>query len=281
MFLHGGADPGVSCLCDLARALWFLGYPDQALQRSQTALDLAHSLSDPFSLGFALIFAAGLHQFRREGRETQKRAEEGIALAGEQGFVSLVSAGTIRRGWALAEQGHAEAGLAQMQQGLAARQTTRAELAQPYFLALQAEVYGKLGQRKQALSLLADALAAVYTSGEHRLEAELYRLKGTLTLQQFNGPGSKFKVENSSEFGVRSSESEAEECFRKAIEIARQQQAKSLELRVTMSLARLWQHQGKHHEAHNMLSEIYHWFTEGFDTKDLQEAKALLAELKD
>ncbi|HEV8718493.1 MAG TPA: adenylate/guanylate cyclase domain-containing protein, partial [Candidatus Binatia bacterium] len=126
-FLHGGADPGVSCLCEFARVLWFLGYPDQALQRSQAALLLAQSLSDPFSVGFALIFAAGIHQFRREGYATQKRAEEGITLASEQGFAPLVFAGTIRRGWALTEQGQVEAGLTQMQEGLTARQTTGAE----------------------------------------------------------------------------------------------------------------------------------------------------------
>src|SRR5262249_296299 len=142
-FVHGGADPGVSCLCDGARALWFLGYPDQALARSNAALSLARELSDPFSFGYALIFAAGLHQLRREGREAQKRAEEGIALATEHGFTSFISAGTIRRGWALAEQGQAEEGLAQMDYGVAARRAAGAELARPYFLALQAEVYGK------------------------------------------------------------------------------------------------------------------------------------------
>jgi predicted ATPase len=127
---------------------------------------------------------------------------------------------------------------------------------------------------------LAEALATVNQTGERFYEAELYRLKGELTLHQFNVQDSKFQVENSSEFGVRSSESEAEECFKKAIEIARKQQAKSLELRATVSLARLWQRQGKKDEARWLLAEIYNWFTEGFDTKDLQEAKVLLEELE-
>jgi predicted ATPase len=130
-----------------------------------------------------LIFAAGLHQFRREGQITQSYAEEGIALAREYEFTALVSAGTIRRGWAFAEQGQGEEGLKQMQQGLTARQATGAELAQPYFLALQAEVYGQLGQRERALTFLSEALSAMRASGEHRLEAELYRLKGELLLQ--------------------------------------------------------------------------------------------------
>lgn len=168
-----------------------------------------------------------------------------------------------------------------MRQGVAARQLTGAGLARPYFLALQAEVYGKAGQIEKALSLLAEALTIVQQGEERRLDAELHRLKGELTLQQ------QFKVQNS-EFKVPSlhlrapdakGETEAEECFLKAIEISRKQQAKSLELRATTSLARLKRQQGKQDEALNMLSEIYGWFTEGFATKDLQEAKALLDSL--
>jgi ATPase subunit of ABC transporter with duplicated ATPase domains len=120
----------------------------------------------------------------------------------------------------------------------------------------------------------------VYRSYRERFyEAELYRLKGQLTLQQFNVQSSKFQVQESPRSEVRGPESEAEECFLKAIEISRQQQAKSLELRATVSLARLWQQQGRKEEARQMLAEIYGWFTEGFDTRDLQEAKALLEEL--
>jgi predicted ATPase len=282
-FLHGGADPGVSCLCDAARALWFLGYPDQALQRSHAALALAEKLSDPFNLGFALVFAAGLHQLRREGRAAQQRAEAGIALAREHGLASLSSAGTIRRGWALAEQGQLDEGLAQMREGLAARRTTGAELAQPYFLALQAEVYGKIGQEEQALSLLTEALAAVHTTGSRRQEAELYRFKGELSLQSRQGKARQNKSEIASPQPLTPSpqaEAEAEACFLKAIEIARKQSAKSLELRAVMSLGRLWRQQGKTGEARRMLAEISGWFTEGFDTKDLQEAKTLLEELE-
>jgi len=139
---------------------------------------------------------------------------------------------------------------------------------QSYFLALLAEAYGKGGQAEEGLHVLAEALAHVDKTGERYYEAELYRLKGELTLQQLKVQGSKFKVEE-----------EVEECFLKAIEIARWQQAKSLELRAVMSLARLWQQQGKKDEARQMLAEVYGWFTEGFDTADLQEAKALLEEL--
>ena len=201
-----------------------------------------------------------------------------MALANEQGFTPLLSAGMIRRGWALAEQGQLEEGLAQMHQGLTSRRTTRAELAQPYFLALQAEVYGKMGQRAQALTLLTEALVAARTTGSHRQEAEIYRLKGTLTLKQsgVRGPGSE--VPNT-QHPAPNTQSEAEAYFFKAIEIARRQSAKSLELRAVMSLSRLWHSQGKKEQARRMLAEIYGLFTEGFDTADLREAKALLEEL--
>jgi predicted ATPase len=282
-FLYGGVDPGIVCLCELARVLWLLGYPDQALRRSQTALLLARTRAEPFSLGFALIFAAGLYQLRREGALTQHHADEGITLAQQYGFTALLAAGTIRRGWALAEQGRAEEGLRYMQQGLTARQAAGAELAQPYFLSLLAEVYGKLGQGERAQTLLSTALTAARASKEHRLDAELYRLKGELALQQANQKakvkGQKSKIETDPRSLIPDPQGEAEADFLTAIAITRQQHAKSLELRAVVSLARLWQQQGKQAEAHRMLSEVYNWFTEGFGTTDLKEAEALLAEL--
>jgi predicted ATPase len=154
-----------------------------------------------------------------------------------------------------------------MSQGIGAWRATGAELLRPHFLALLAEAYGKAGQAEEGLAALAEALEVVDKSGERFYEAELYRLKGTLTLQsQVSSPKSQVQKE-------------AEECFQRAIEIARRQQAKSLELRAVMSLSRLWQQQGKREEARQLLAELYGWFTEGFDTKDLQEAKALLQEL--
>jgi predicted ATPase len=152
-----------------------------------------------------------------------------------------------------------------------------------YHLVLLTEAYGKVGQPEEGLSALTEALAVVHKNGERYYEAELYRLKGELTLQQENqkskGKGQKSKIETDPRPLTSNPHAEAEACFLQAIEIARQQQAKSLELRATMSLARLWQQQGKRAEAHQMLAEIYNWFTEGFDTKDLKEAKVLLEEL--
>jgi predicted ATPase len=262
-----GQDLGLVSLSYAALTLWLRGYPDQALRRSHEALTLARRLSHPFSLASALDLAAILYQSRREGQAAQERAEAAVALAREQGFPYWAAIGTIVRGWALAEQGHIEEGIAQMRQGLAAWRATGAEARWTYFLTFLAEAYEKKGQAKEGLSILAEALAVVGKNEEHYYEAELYRLKGELTLQsQVQGPKSQV-------------EEEAEECFWKAIDIARRQQAKSLELRAVMSLSRLWQSQGKKKEAHEMLAEIYGWFTEGFDTKDLQEAKALLQEL--
>jgi predicted ATPase len=250
-----------------ALALWLLGFPDQALKGSQDALTLAHEGAHPYSLAFALTFAAVLHQYRREEHAARERAEATIALCTEQGIAPLLAMGTVLQGWARAKQGQRAEGVTQMRQSLAAWSTTGAEIARPHFLALLAEAYEGMGQAEEGLNALAEALAAANKTEERWYEAELYRLKGTLTLQS-QAQALKSKVEE-----------EAEECFWKAIEIARRQQAKSWELRAVMSLSRLWQQQGKKEEARQMLMEIYGWFTEGFDTADLQEAKVLLGEL--
>jgi predicted ATPase len=191
-----------------------------------------------------------------------------VALCSEQGFALPLAWGSMERGWALAEQGRGEEGIAQIRQGLVAQQATGAEGLRAHFLGLLAETYGKMGQAEEGLSALSEALTLVNKTGERYYEAELYRLKGELTLAQSSVQSLGSSVQK-----------EAEACFCKAVEIARRQQAKSLELRAVMSLAKLWQRQGKPKEAHEMLAEIYNWFTEGFDTKDLQDAKALLDEL--
>jgi predicted ATPase len=203
-----------------------------------------------------------------------------ITVGTEQGFPHWLAHGTIYRGEALAEQGQAEEGIAQIHQGLAVWRARGTESTWSYHLALLAEAYGKGGQVEEGMHELVEALAIVDKTGERRWEAELYQLKGQLTLQKFQVSGFRFQVQNSPASGVRGPESEAEECFLKAIEIARRQSAKSLELRAVMSLARLWQKQGKKEEARQLLAEIYNWFTEGFDTVDLKEAKGLLEELK-
>ncbi len=257
-----GLDPGVHCLSYAAWALWLLGYPDRAMQRSHEALAWAQELSHPFSLAAALYFTARLHQYRREGPLTRERAEAAVTLSTEQGIPEWLAVASILRGWALADHGgQGEAGIAQMHQGLAAGQATGGELGRSLFLALLGEAYGNEGQTAEGLRVLAEALAVADKNGEHVYEAELRRVEGELRLKQ------------------GAAETAGEECFRQALEFARRQQAKSLELRAATSLSRLWHDQGKRSEARTLLAPIYDWFTEGFDTADLKEAKALLEEL--
>jgi predicted ATPase len=191
----------------------------------------------------------------------QERADAARRLSSEHGFAGELGRGTILQGWALVVQGNGE-GLVQMRQGLVAYQATGAELWRPYYLALLAEAYGKGGQLAQGLRLLSEALALIDTCGEGWWEAELHRLRGEFMLGQDD---------------ARHTAVDAEACFQQALAVAQQQHAKSLELRAAMSLSRLWQTHGKRAAARHMLAEIYGWFTEGFDTADLQGARALLA----
>jgi class 3 adenylate cyclase/predicted ATPase len=267
-------NPEVSCRGAAAWILWCLGYPDQALKKIHEGLILAQELSHPYSLVYALTFATFIHQFRREGAAVQERAETQIAVASEHEFPYWLEWGTMLQGWALAEQGQIEKGVAQMRQSLAASGATRTGVAGPYNLALLVEGYMKMEQPEEGLAVLTEALAEASKTGERHYEAELYRLRGELLLTQ-EGKRQKAKITEPRPLNP-DPQDEAEGCFLKAIEVARNQQAKSLELRAAMSLARLWQQQGKKAEAHQMLVEIYGWFIEGFDTQDLKDAKALL-----
>jgi predicted ATPase len=261
-FLYG-TDPGVVCLSYAAWALGLLGYADQALHKSDEALALAQRMSHFHSLVLALTWAIYLHQARGELQAVQERVEALVALAAEQRFPYWLELGTILGGWVLSQQHQAAEGIAQMQQSLAAYRATGAELFRTYWLALLAEAYGIAGQVQEGLQVLEEALALVDQNGERYWEAELYRRKGELLLQS----------------GGRGPEQGAEVCFQQALAVARRQQAKSLELRAALSLSRLWHRQGKRAEVYQLLAEVYGWFTEGFDTADLQEAKALLEEL--
>jgi predicted ATPase len=214
------------------------------------------------SLRIALYMAAILHHLRREADLTQARAETAMTIATELEFAQLFAQATPLRGWALVASGQGEEGIAQIHRGLAAYQATRATRDRPYYLALLAEASAQVGQTAEGLRALDEALATVAKSAVRWWEAELYRLRGELLLQHAVAqPG------------------EAEACFQQALAVAHRQQAKSLELRAAMSLSRLWQRQGKGDAARQVLAEVYGWFTEGFDTADLQEAKGLLEEL--
>jgi predicted ATPase len=249
---------GAWCRMFAALTLWYLGYPEQAVQRNHEALTLAQSL-DPFSMYMALKMVGGLHESRREVHAAHERYEAALALATEHGFVEWIPDAMSERGSTLAALGHYAEAIAQMRQGIATKQATQTRTGLPRQLTRLAEAYGNSGQAEAGLVVLAEALAVMDTTGDRRREADLYRLKGELLLRQAvpDAP-------------------QAEACFQQALAITRRQQAKSWELRAAMSLSRLWQQQGKRTEARELLAPIYGWFTEGFDTADLQEARALL-----
>ena len=253
-------DVGVGARVYAAWVLWFLGYPDQALERAQEAIALGRKLSRPFTLGYALAFTAQLHQFRREPEATQELAEQTIAISQEHGFALWLAWATVLRGWVLANQGRAEEGITQVRHGLDAFRGTGAGIFRPGFLALLAEAYGAGSQPAEGLKVLAEAQEAAINNEERFYDPELHRLKGEMLLQGKNADAA------------------AEDSFREALGIARQYGAKSWELRAVMGLGRLLHKQGKTAEASEMLAEVYGWFTEGFDTVDLQEARTLLEE---
>jgi len=257
-----GQDPGVACRTYAAMTPWLLGYPAQALARLHEALALAQELAHPYSLAYARCLAAFVSQFRRDVPAVHEQAEAAVALSTKQGFPVWAANGTIFCGWALAMQGQGEEGMTQIRQGLAAWRATGAALQVPYLCTMLAEVCDHLGHSEDGLQALAEAHTLVEQHEERFWEAEVCRLRGVLLLRQ---PGTP--------------QAEAETWLQRALDVARPQEAKSLELRAAMSLSRLWQQQGKRQEAYDLLAPIYHWFTEGFDTMDLQDARALLEEL--
>jgi class 3 adenylate cyclase/predicted ATPase len=257
-----GSDLRVSAQCHLALELWQLGYPDQALQHRQAMHTLVQAMSHAYSLVLALFYTAVLHQWRCEVRAVHEQAEALTTLTIEQGIAHWRARGTVLHGWALAMQGQNGAGIAAMRQGLATCLDMGDKLWQPYFLGLLAEAYGAGGHPDEGLEVLAEALAVMDTTEARFSEAEFYRLKGTLLLKQ-----------------AVPDATQAEACFQQALTVARHQQAKAWELRAAMSLARLWQQQGKRADARELLAPIYGWFTEGFETADLQEARVLLTTL--
>ena len=257
---------GVSCLTRMAAPLWYLGYPEQALEKSREALALARKQPHTFSLAYALAFVAVFHSSRREWDITQRYAEEVITLSAEHGFPIWAALGNILRGAALAMQGQAKEGIILLREGLEAWRDTGAEVAQPRLLALFIEAYLQLGMTEEGGRVLDEAFALLNKSDERWWEAELYRVKGELLLAR-----------KTRESVVQ--EADVEQCFQTALDVARSQSAKAFELRAAMSLGRLWKKLGRGDDALRLLEEIYNWFTEGFDTTDLREAKILIEQL--
>lgn len=259
-----GQDPAVVYLAFGSVAVWLLGFPDRAIEHSRAAVTLGEELGQPSTLALALYFAAMLGQCRREGPAVQRNAEATTAIATEHGLTFWQAGGLIMRGCALVEQGASVPGMAELRQGMAAWVATNGEAHRTYHLALLAEALGKAGQLEEGLGVLADGLALMHGTGECFHGAELHRLQGEFLLRQA---------------GTEIACAEAEACFQRALAIARQQQAKSLELRAAMSLTRLLQKRDRAAEARPLLAACYGWFTEGFDTPDLKDAKTLLEQV--
>jgi predicted ATPase len=263
-FLFGNHDPGVCCTMHSAMALWFLGYSQKAVERSRTGIAMARELSHTGTLVGELPFAGIIHQLRREAPAVRKIAESLIALSTEHGFPQWLAFGNVLDSWAQAEQLD-EVGLVVQLRGAINKYRAQYEPYVPYFLALLAAIELAYEKADEGLATVSNALQMTERTGSRLMHPELYRLKGELLLLS-RGPGP---------------EPDAEVAFRHAIEIARRQNTKSWELRASASLARLLSRQGKRNEARQMLAALFGWFTEGFDTRDLKEAKALLEELAD
>jgi predicted ATPase len=261
VFVHGD-DPRVACLVFRAWCLWYQGYADQARQGILQAVEAARETEHPQMLGFGLSAAAMVYQMRREPLPALEQAEATIAACRELPY--FLWHGVILRGWTLVQQGLSAEGIARMRDGLRAYVDMETRWVQPYYMALLAQAYGDTERIDEGLLLLNEALAVMDATKERAWEAELHRIKGELLLK----PGAQY------------SQADAEACFHQAIEVARRQDAKAWELRATTSLSRLWQQQGKHDAARQQLDEVYHWFTEGLDTLDLQSAKVLLEALE-
>jgi class 3 adenylate cyclase/predicted ATPase len=259
----GGRDAGVGCLAFDAWAACLLGSLDEAQASVAAALALAETRSHPFSRAFALSWAARLHQFRREERRCREQAETAIGLATEYGFTQWRVIAMMLLGSALAGEGRGDEGIDQLREGLAAWRAMGAELLRPYFLALLAEAYWRMGRADEGLATVVEALSLVERTGERMYEAELHRLQGELLRAR--------------ESGAAAIEA-AGACFQRALAAARRQGARALELRAAMSLSRLLEHAdgGAREEARRALAEVYATFTTGFDTADLREARALL-----
>jgi predicted ATPase len=273
-FSYAGQDPGVTSSVFSAWALQSAGYSDQALKSSIDALSLAQLLSHPYSLGYARGIAAAFHQFRKDLEVTQGLADASLGVATEHGFPFWSAFQSILLGWVLVKQGKADEGIAQMSRGMEAYWATGAELLRPYLIGLFAEALAEGGSTERGLVLLAEALEVVEKTGERFYEAELYRQKGELLFRSYSeGSGLPDFTADSA------SSCEIERCFLKAMTVAARQQAKWFELRAATSLARLWHRRGRKENARTMLTKSYSWFTEGFDTADLKDAKALLKEL--
>jgi predicted ATPase len=261
-FVYGGHDPGVCCLKCASWASWLLGYPAHGLEESVASLELANELAHPFSMIVALVWACIFRDLRREPQTVREHARTLISLCTEHEASQWLATGTILEASVQAELGDGEDAIARMRTGLTDYRSTGAQLFVPYFLSLLARACLKTGRAHEGLQAVSEAQEKVHTTGERAWEAELIRLEGELRLA-----------------ASPDDTAGSVDCFRRAIAIARRRQARSWELRAASSLARVLAGQGCRAEGRRALADVYDWFTEGLDTPDLREARALLAEL--
>jgi predicted ATPase len=255
-------DPRVAALDWLHRLLFFIGHPDQAQVRCREGLAEARDIAHAHSLAYALHGASQFHQIRRDRSSVEHSSGELLSLCAAQGFPYHQAAGLMLRGWAFVEAGQLETGLAQIHRGLGEYRATRTAYQLPYYLGLLADAYRRAGRVSDGFSVTDEAAKRVQRTDERWYEAELHRLRGGLLLS------------------VGTSEiNEAEACFQRALSVAREQSARMFELRAARDLAECWAEQGERQRARDLLAPVYAWFTEGFDTADLKEAKALLDQL--
>jgi len=257
-----GLEIGTAVNAYCSWTLWLLGYPDQALEHGLQSLDFLERIKHPYTESRALYWNTVLHEFRREWPIVDERASSAMQSAGKHGFALVLATGQIMQGASIAATGQGKAGLQQMRDGLDAYQATGGLFQRTYLLAKFAEALNAEGLPEEGLEALQEAAKLAETSSEFYYESEIHRLRGELLL----AASPKDAVE-------------AEACYQQALEVARRQEAKSLELRAAASLARLWWQQGRQKDAHELLAPIYGWFSEGFDTADLIDAKELLSEL--
>ncbi|MGI9287824.1 MAG: hypothetical protein ACR2P1_20735, partial [Pseudomonadales bacterium] len=255
---YGQEDPAVGCASFNALNLWLLGFPDQSLGQLHASQTLSEKLENPHSAGFAMAFTGIAYQLRRDPLATQKQADDLIQFSTEQGLYWIAN-GTILKGWAKSVQTPDAGNVEMMKHGLRMKREAGANIAVPYFLGLLAEAQLALGQIADAQASVKEGLALVEKSRERWFEAELHRMQGELTLEQ-----------------DATQQSEAERCFARSLEVAREQQAKSLELRAALSLGRLWLQQRRSTEARDLLQPICAWFGDGVENDELRDARLLM-----
>ena len=253
-------NPGIICGYLTALSNWALGYPDRATLAMESTLARTRSLAHPYSIAITLLFAAQLSQLRRDAVGARTQAEEALAISAEHGLDAVWLWCLLPRGWAIAQEGDVPAGITDICEAMARRRAVNIGAVWPWFYTVLAEAYAADGQVATGLETVSEALQWVQRNDERLYEAEAHRVKGELLLKHDLAD-------------------EAQRCFQQALAVAREHQAKSWELRAATSLARMWLQQNRTDEARRLLAPVYDWFTEGFDTADLVEAKALLDQL--